>query len=288
MAFRLREDESVAKGLRRVVRKELRSASERLTSDSSDAAIHEARKSIKKVRAVLQLLGKDLAADDARKHLRRASHLLSPVRDADAMIETVKSLRSPGNPEVMKPLAALSSELHAEKARVRDEADAEHVRRRAARALERVRRDARDWRWKRTEFPLLAEAMKRSYKRARRAMENARPAEDPDAFHEWRKRVKTHWYALRLLEERVPKLRRQIGEFRRLETALGDDHNLYVLRDRVQSSRLRAIAERRQQALEQQALALGESLFARRPKAFAHHLQEIWTRASRSRAGKAA
>jgi hypothetical protein len=204
------------------------------------------------------------------------------------MIETAKSLRVPDHPKAAKSLAALNADLHAEKARLRDKADAGRVRRKAARALERVRHDARGWRWKRADFALLADAMKRSYKRGRRSMEHARPGEDPEAFHEWRKRVKTHWYALRLLEERVPQLRRSIAEFKRLETALGDDHNLRVLLDRVESPRLRAITEGRQQALEQEALALGERLFARRPKAFTRHLRELWTRAKHARAGEAA
>ena len=93
MAFRLREDEPVAKGLSRLVRKQLRSAVERLTSDGSDEAIHDARKRIKKVRAVLHLAGTDLGGDRALKRLRRGSHALSPLRDMDAMIEAARTLR---------------------------------------------------------------------------------------------------------------------------------------------------------------------------------------------------
>lgn len=277
MGFRLREDESVAKGLHRVVKKELRSASERLTLDSSDVAIHEARKSIKKVRAVLQLLGDDLDAGNARKYLRRASQLLSPLRDADAMLETTRSLRS--DRTMTKVVAALTSQLQSEKSRLRDEADAGRVRRKAAAALDRVRHDARDWRWKKADFPALADAIKRSYKRALTSMEEARSEDDPDRFHNWRKRVKTHWYALRLLSKRIPTLGPPIAEFKRLETALGDDHNLLVLQARVQSTPLRSLTERRQRALKRQALAVGARVLVQRPKVFAKHLRDMWDRA---------
>jgi hypothetical protein len=50
VAYRLRVRESIGKGLKRVVRKELRSAIDALDDPNpSDDAIHEARKSIKKV-----------------------------------------------------------------------------------------------------------------------------------------------------------------------------------------------------------------------------------------------
>ena len=286
MGFRLREDESVRKGLQRVVKKELRSASERLTLDSSDVAIHEARKSIKKVRAVLQLLGDDLDAGNARKHLRRASHLLSPLRDADAMLETTKTLRK--DARATKAVTTLTSRLEAEKSRLRDEADAGRVRRKAAAALDRVRHDARDWRWKKADFPALADAMKRSYKRAVGAMEDARSDDNPERFHDWRKRVKTHWYGLRLLSARAPTLRQTIADFKRLETALGDDHNLFVLHEQVQSSHLRSLTERRRRALQQQAMSIGRRMLAERPKVFAKRLHEVWNSRRTSSAGEAA
>jgi CHAD domain-containing protein len=94
MAFRVRKDESVGNGLARVFRKELKSAIDQLTSKSSNDAVHEARKSIKKVRSVLQLVGDELDAGKAAKHIREASHLLSPLRDSEMMIETAKSLGS--------------------------------------------------------------------------------------------------------------------------------------------------------------------------------------------------
>ena len=60
--------------------------------DVSEDAIHEARKSVKKVRAVLQLLGGDLDADGGLKRLRRAGRLLAPLRDADALLTTAREL----------------------------------------------------------------------------------------------------------------------------------------------------------------------------------------------------
>ena len=284
MGFRLKKDESLGTGLGRVFRQELRSAIEQLTSNPTDEAVHEARKSIKKIRSVLQLLGDELDARAALQRVRKASHLLSPIRDADAMLATARSLRSRHSTE----LSALVESLRSRRTTLAVDADRDRIRPRAARALKRVRRRARDWDWDDTTFPVLAKAIRRSYKRARKGLDDVRADPRAETFHEWRKRVKTLWYALRLLERRAPRLQRPIADLKRLQTVLGDDHNLFVLRTqrgpestRVGWSgraRLRMRIDRRQRELRQHALALGLRLFALPPKVFARRLREIWAR----------
>jgi CHAD domain-containing protein len=96
MAYRLRPRESVARGLRRLAKKELQSARDELqrTNPPRDEAIHEARKSIKKVRTIAKLIdaddGRGVAKD--RKRLRKVSRTLSQLRDADAMLEILAKL----------------------------------------------------------------------------------------------------------------------------------------------------------------------------------------------------
>ena len=65
----------------------------------SGEAVHEARKSIKKLRAVLRLVQK--MADPKKvhsvaTHLREAAHRLGPMRDAEVLRATVQSLRKRG------------------------------------------------------------------------------------------------------------------------------------------------------------------------------------------------
>jgi CHAD domain-containing protein len=91
MPFRLRPTESIAAGLRRIAREELSSISTRLdgaTPPGGDA-IHEIRKSVKKTRAILQVIGVDHGRGLARsaKRLRAINGRLSALRDADVMLE---------------------------------------------------------------------------------------------------------------------------------------------------------------------------------------------------------
>ena len=115
-------------------------------------------------------------------------------------------------------------------------------------------------------------------------MPEARGSGSP-AFHEWRKRIKTLWYALRLLEQRVP-MEPQLTELKRLEEWLGDDHNLVVLRAQVAANgspdlgqarrrRVRQVVAERQQELRRKALNVGARVFNERPKAFERHLRAL-------------
>ena len=280
MAFRLRDDEAVGKSLHRVVKKELRKAADCLTDATGDNTIHAARRSLKKVRAVLQLVGDDLGANGAVKELRRASHLLAPLRDADALIETARNLRSRRHATPGTASARLDAHLATEQTTLREQANHDGIRPKAARTIERVRRHSRDWHWQRVDYSALAKGLKRGYKRARKRMQTIRGGDSTaDAFHDWRKRVKTLWYGLRLLEDREPRLHRTLADFKRLETWLGDDHNLFVLEQQVHTMRSLESADndraqlhtriaRRQHELRQKGLAVGARLFAEPPKEF--------------------
>src|SRR5450432_2747420 len=94
MAFAVDRNESIRRGLKRIVRKELRRARAHLRH-RQETAVHEARKSVKKVRAVVELLQQidtDALNKDARR-LRSAGQKLSVLRDADAVIATFDHLR---------------------------------------------------------------------------------------------------------------------------------------------------------------------------------------------------
>ena len=284
VAYRLKADEPVGKGLKRVVRKELRSAIAQLDGgDPSDDAIHEARKSIKKVRAVLQLVGNQLDAKTAREHLRRAAHFLSPLRDAEALLETNQALCARKRAELVPTCRALATKLGRDKARVRQKAERRGAIRKAVRAMQRVMHVVRDRPWHHIDSRDLIAEIRRSYKRARRRMKRSSVAADSGAFHVWRKRVKTLWYGLRLLERRFT-IGRQVQTLKRLETELGDDHNLAVLRtriekgDRVNGSTatpvVRAIAHDQHQ-LRRSALAIGRRALNARPRAFEKRLGQL-------------
>src|SRR5262245_1535912 len=224
MAFQLRSDESVADGLRRLARKELRNTRNGLRQESppSDEAIHEARKSVKKVRAIAHLIdaddGKGLAASP--KKLRRVSRTLSALRDVDAMIQMLTQLRE-RNPRLMSEhsFAPLERWLSGRRQLAMDAAVRDDVWSDIDRQLRKARRASARWRPAHARFGALAAGIRSAHKRGSKALARARDSGRASDFHEWRKEMKALWYSLRLIEDCAVGIRRNVEQAPRRNVA---------------------------------------------------------------------
>src|SRR5262245_17852129 len=126
MAFRLKPSRPLPSQFHRIVRKELEAAvGELRPARPTQEGIHEARKSVKKVRAVLRLLRRDLGSRYRRENarLRTAAHALSALRDADVTLDTVTTLHG-RYPSVVTPVVvrAVRAGLRARKRSARRKA----------------------------------------------------------------------------------------------------------------------------------------------------------------------
>ena len=165
------------------------------------------------------------------------------------------------------------------------------------RRLDTARDRTRKWKPHRRGFRALEPGLEAAFRRARRALADARETPNDETYHTWRKRVKTHWYQIRLLEEIDPKsMKRYAGRLKRLERLLGDDHNLTVLKsclDRVHVLRERPDARAEldasivnlQSQLRTQAHAIGAEMYGAKPAAFARTLERGWSRWRKGRPG---
>lgn len=294
VAFRLKQTESVAHGVNRLVRRELRLAIDGLqpgTPEKRDEAVHGGRKSIKKTRALLELVRPELGRRYRRqkRRLRAAAHPLSQERDAKVLLDTFDALRA-------EHRAALSSNAWTG-LRQLIEAPAAEITLRVLSpdtitgtldALDRVRADSRRWTRKAEGFRALRSALKRSFSRARKAWHRVLDDPSPGSLHRWRKRVKTHWYQTRLVQPAAPgRLGPYLGSLHDLETCLGDHHNLVLLAERINArnvppslrrgaARLCTLIEGRLRALRRKALALGAQIYAERSSAFVAEIERDW------------
>jgi len=296
MGFRFRRKESVGKGVTRIASEQLESAIDTLKETDGHydrTAIHEARKSVKKTRAVLRLAQprRSGASSRADRRLQNVGRALSQVRDADVLLETVDLLRA-HYPARFRgaPFAAMRRELGAMSAETRQHALQSDGVRDVARHLDTAVDGTRKWKPHRRGFRALEPGLEAAFRRARRALADARETPNDETYHTWRKRVKTHWYQVRLLEKIDPKsMKRYAGRLKRLERLLGDDHNLSVLKsclDRVHVLRERPDARAKldesivhlQSHLRIQAHALGTEIYGPKPAAFARTLERGWKR----------
>ena len=292
MSFELQQRKHIEDELKKIVRQQLRKAAHALTTSEGTqfrSAVHESRKSVKKVRAVAALLkqaGAKLPRRD-RRRLKSTARALSRVRDSDAIIDTFDRVRR----RYPKQLPEHTYEILRRglvAARDRSEARARHdgVVAEAAERLEKTRTSAKEWTSHSIKWPDLVAIVTVSYRRSRNAMKRARVTRQSATLHRWRKEVKTLWYLLRLARPLTTGVAPLIAALNQLETELGDDHNLVVLGAtlrgchdlrsmRAEMRQINRLAARMRQPLRRRAFALGRRLHLRKPEAFAR-----WLRAS--------
>jgi len=293
MAYRLKPGESVREGLRRIAREELTSAAGGLrqaTARTRDEAIHEARKSVKKVRAILRLMRGELgsAYRTENRRLRDVARRLSIYRDGTVMIETLDQLGGHHQDErSARALSAMRRGLLENKRRQQRGPRMTNTMRRAGEALEAAAARVDRWRLVMDGPVALAPGMETAYRRGRARMAAARRHARPELCHEWRKRVKDHWYHLRLLENRWDAATRaRERSLKELETWLGEHHNLEVLSERLaeaaserrrnEAKLCRGMIRKVQRELRRKALALGQQLYGEPVELYRKHLADLW------------
>lgn len=295
MGFRFRARERVDIALRRVVREQIRGAIHDLTAPAEDRheAVHDARKRFKMIRATLRLargsLGEEVfrAECDAYRDMGRA---LATVRDAAAVIESLDRLRKrlPADaPE--ETWIAVRKGLEERLSRVvEDEVGLEARAATVAAALPELLLRVRRWPLRDRGFRTIDRGLGQVYRQGRDRMTLALVVPSDEAFHEWRKRVKDHWYHVRLLRNLWPTvLDAIILELKALSDALGDDHDLAVLvpllheqpeayggPEAVEAMAL--AAARRRTQLQDRARDLARRVYAEKPSRRVRWFEAMW------------
>jgi CHAD domain-containing protein len=292
MPFRLRSTESIADGLRRVAREELSSISTHLggAAPPGDDAIHEIRKSVKKTRAILHVFDADdgLGLAKSAKRLHAINGRLSALRDADVMLETLRTLRIKDRSTLNgRCVARLHRRLASHNKSVMKAARRKGTWQRVGRSVRKIRRDAKQWKPKHCQCDSFAAAIRLSHRRGREAMARARKSELAADFHDWRQQIKALWYELRLVEGSSPRIRRDVTTLHRAEEWLGNDHNVLVLCDalskgmpqgdsRIDLDRVRLVGDLYQSELRTKALASTKRIYARAPREYANSVRREW------------
>lgn len=248
-----------------------------------DEAIHEARKALKKSRAVLRMAREALGPrfGPANALLRDVARLLSAERDAAALMEAVAELRQVAGERQRAALDMVQEELRQRRGRLRPSDTGE-----ALRALARAQREFMNLRLAGEGFRILAPGLGRTYRSGRKGMVAVRTAPSPESFHQWRKRVKDLWYHARWLTPLWPEaLGAYASELKRLSDLLGHDHDLAVLFERLREmseldgeavKTVEGLVRSRSEALRSEALVLGRRIYAERTRCFTGRLRRLW------------
>jgi CHAD domain-containing protein len=295
MAYRFKRGEKVELGVHRIAAEQLDELLADLDNPSIgvDERIHASRKRGKKVRGLLRLvrpaLGSTYRAEN--EALRDAARLLSPARDGQIIIAAFDALAkrdaedqssAAANTIARDSLLTHRQELVGEPSELQDRL-AEYRERIAA-----IRHRIGDWRVEKKGVRAVRQGFQRTYAAAKSAFASANENGAPDAFHQWRRRVKDHWCHLLLLEALWPPiLMSHSDRVNELAGLLGEANDLAVLLQALQSKPKESdeaapfdaivmLAGERQDRLQSKAKALGAELFEAKPKRLARPIAKLW------------
>lgn len=302
MPYRLARGEPPGPGLRRIAGEQLAAATAALESCRPDPqeAVHEARKRLKKVRAILRLGRGRLEpsfyeAQNAR--LRDIGRTLAPFRDAyvrhTGLLGLVDRYRDLLAHDAFRDVEVMlrrdSQELLSEFARSEE-------RRAAVAALREEASGPEEWPLEGTTFDALRPGLERIYRQGARRMRMAFEDGSPDRFHDWRKSVKYLWYHMRILQGAwLDMLKPTTGALHDLSDVLGETHDLFELVCAVRALEpgfangpsgelLAELVAERSAVLLARARPLGERLYAEESQAIVDRVKTAldwspsWTR----------
>ena len=287
MSYQLRHGQGLGDNLRRICRQQIEQAIAIATNQkkTNDTPVHEMRKCLKKARAALRLVRKEIGRGLFREQdhcLRDVGRLTSEIRDAEVRLQTVRQLQGitqrRGRDAYVKLEGMLMMELENFMAAFAE------WQAQAIPMLERARTNADCWPLEQFSCRQLRRAVQRSYKEARRSLAIAQATPTPENFHRFRMRAKRLWYELRILRPIKPVVLRNLNDgLDALGNLLGRAHDLSFLSDRLRGEdrhsawereghRLLALIEVSQGDLQRGAAELAEHFFAERPRDFGARL----------------
>jgi CHAD domain-containing protein len=296
--------ERLADALPRMALGQVDLALELLTSDDgalNAKAVHETRKALKRLRALLRLVRQQLGEQQFQREndaLRNAAQRLSSARDAEVMLATLDALlaRHPRKLGRRRDVLKLRKRLLAEQQRVQHLTRSHPATRNALLAeLNAFRTRVAAWTLAdRPSIALverdLAQLYRQGQKRHLRVLRGKR--QQTIAMHQWRKRVKDLRYAAEILQRRNASERRSPDKRLRkvarradlLSELLGEEHDLALLAQHLRNSkRVRSHANRKQtqRAVRQQTWRTPPKTRKALLKAIAKRRRELRKRALR-------
>ncbi len=144
------------------------------------------------------------------------------------------------------------------------------------------------WPLKADDFDAIAPGLELTYRTGRKALAQVKKTPTPENYHYFRRRVKDHWYHVRLLESVWTEvMQAHEASLKNIETWLGDDHNLVVLCEKLNKEPEKfgdnkaiqlfvSLVEQHQKELRENAISFGERAYEQKPRRFVANMAKLW------------
>lgn len=282
MGYQLQRDKAPGESLRRICRRQVELGLAIVTGkkEAVDTPVHETRKHLKKARAALRLVRREIGRGLFKRQnacLRDVGRMISEIRDAEVRLQTVRQLQRVAGRR--RQCYQYVEEILAHELENFVAAFAEWQSQ-AVPILERVRDDIDIWAVDQFDLIQIRRSIQGTYKRGRDALAAAKRVGSAESFHHFRKEAKQLWYQLRILRPvNLVVLKTLTDELGSLGDLLGRAHDLDFLAERMRQEpdettwqreghQLLAVIEASQSDLQRGAGDLAERFYSERPRDF--------------------
>lgn len=303
MSYKFKVSESFAEGLGRISAEQTDRVRACLQPDQDvHKGVHEARKSLKRLRALLALYQAGLEDEDYR-HLdhcyRDIARELSGTREIQAMLDSLLHLETRfGRVGRNRLLVALRKQFEGNRTQVISNRPAAcQSNRDFEQSLANAGKQLTGLRLANDDFEAIRPGLEKTYRAARHWHKRAFEEGSGESFHEWRKTLQRHWRHMQLLTPAWPlELRARAIFLRGITETVGQDHDLTVLDDYLEKTgrtlgtaaqvrACRSLCRQRQEELRAAVRVDCEKLFAEGASAFAKRVGRYWQIACLERDG---
>ena len=297
MAFRFKLREPLVKGVRRIAAEQLANAAARLQGDSDpESGVHEARKSLKRTRALLRLVRPGLGESQYRKsndRLRDIARMLSAARDRDVVRAHLARLTT-AKPLIAKAAGRLSVALaQGPGSRGPDDsagprAPAPHMAE-ALVEIDAVRGELAELGLHPASFETIVAGLTKSHRSGCKALALALSNPDEEeALHDLRKAAQAYWRQMILVQQAWPEVcQARAAAAKHVADLLGQDHDVALLEGvlaapeaqcltRAEHGALSRYCTARHRELRIAALPKAQLLFAERSERLGERMRYLW------------
>lgn len=297
MPYRFKQTESFEASFRRIAREQIVKAKRSLFAYDADyvSAVHDARKAMKRLRALLRIVRPEIGEKVFRREnarFRDVARCLSLTRDRHVMLQTLGILESKRTFGAAAPLAAIRRQLSVDVVGMDVPAhrDIDFVEIRGE--LENGLISLHEITVSQKDFDVVGRGIEKTYRKGRKTFQNLFGDDvgsiAHEALHDWRKDVQLHWRHIALVREAAPEeCAERVLEGKALAQALGMHNDLCVLGDYIgqlsatslskrKARQVRNVIREELEALRVEIEPMGRKFYAERPRGLRESLAWRW------------
>jgi CHAD domain-containing protein len=207
-------------------------------------SIHETRKSMKKIRAVLRMIRDEIGYSSYYREnafFRDLSRQLSDIRNFEVLSNSIKNLQEDLSKTIPSDVfALLEEELGRQQNMVAGgQAGLVQILKEIAGKVEIARDRIYDFPIRHDDFRVFEGGLSRMYRQGKRYLRDARNNPSPTQLHDLRKRMKYFWYQVEILQPIFPgPMKAYASTLEAIAENLGIYHDLQLLQDFLSESNI--------------------------------------------------